>query len=91
MHTELFALHVGLFMIQKYAHLDRVFVDIERLKWSRIGEHPHSFVRDGDEKSFVRVEASRSFIAIFFPFIELFILLVGNQRLADAMRQKLTG
>ena len=60
LHTELFALHIGIFMLQKYAHLRKAFVEIERLKWTRIRvdgkEHAHAFVRDGDEREVTSVE-----------------------------------
>lgn len=63
---ELFAVHIGVFLLHKYAHLKRAFVDVERLKWSRIalagdptGEK-HSFVRDGDEKHVARVEVAKT-------------------------------
>jgi len=29
---ELFALHIGAFLLGKYAHLERAYVDVERLK-----------------------------------------------------------
>ena len=33
---ELFATHIGAFLLGKYAHLKRAHVDVERLRWSRI-------------------------------------------------------
>jgi len=58
--SELFALEIGNYIIQKYPHIHKAFVDIEQLKWSRITvngkPHAHSFVRDGDEKRAVSVE-----------------------------------
>ena len=33
---ELFATHIGAFLLGKYTHLKRAHVEIERLKWSRI-------------------------------------------------------
>lgn len=58
---ELFAVHIGVFLLNKYGHLKRAYVDVERLRWSRIVlgggvEEKHSFVRDGDEKHVARVE-----------------------------------
>ncbi|KAF9261685.1 uricase [Marasmius fiardii PR-910] len=61
---ERFALHLGTHIVSKYAHLHKVFVTVEQLRWSRISvqngsetkEHSHSFFRDGDEKRTVKVE-----------------------------------
>jgi len=38
---ELFATHIGVFLLSRYSHLTKAFIDVERLKWSRIivGEH----------------------------------------------------
>jgi len=59
LYPELFALEIGSYIIQKYPHLHKAFVDIEQLRWSRINvdgkPHPHSFMRDGDEKRTVSV------------------------------------
>ncbi|GJJ08682.1 hypothetical protein Clacol_002901 [Clathrus columnatus] len=73
---ELFATHVGAFLLNKYEHLSAAFVDIEMLKWSRlaVGEHGvdgvqgstngqghrHSFQRDGEDKHIVNVEVAKS-------------------------------
>ncbi|CAA7265707.1 unnamed protein product [Cyclocybe aegerita] len=59
--AERFALHLGTFLVSKYAHLSKAFVTVEQLRWTRIhvaGEaspegHPHSFYRDGDDKRVV--------------------------------------
>ncbi|KAI0781761.1 hypothetical protein C8Q75DRAFT_738035 [Abortiporus biennis] len=57
---ERFALHLGTFLVSKYAHIHKAFVTIEKLRWQRIAvdgtEHPHSFVRDGDDKLVTSVE-----------------------------------
>ncbi|KAF7317426.1 Uricase [Mycena chlorophos] len=62
---ERFALHLGTHIVSKYAHIHKAFVTVEQLRWSRIpinadgsdgGEHPHSFIRDGEEKRVVKVE-----------------------------------
>ncbi|KAJ6453519.1 hypothetical protein C8R45DRAFT_1192710 [Mycena sanguinolenta] len=45
-------------------HINKAFVTAEQLRWSRVPvpgeqgptEHPHLFIRDGDEKRFVKVE-----------------------------------
>ncbi|KAL0575252.1 hypothetical protein V5O48_006717 [Marasmius crinis-equi] len=57
---ERFALHLGTHLVSKYAHIHKAFVTVEQLRWSRIpvdGKgHPHSFLRDGDEKRVVNAE-----------------------------------
>ncbi|KAF8211858.1 hypothetical protein K438DRAFT_1662457 [Mycena galopus ATCC 62051] len=65
---ERFALHLGTHFVSKYAHIHKAVVTVEQLRWSRIpvsGEqgsvdHPHSFLRDGDEKRIVKVEVDAS-------------------------------
>ncbi|KAF7343911.1 Uricase [Mycena venus] len=65
---ERFALHLATHLVSKYAHIHKAFVAIEQLRWSRIpvpgeqgtAEHPHSFIRDGDEKRIVKVEVDAS-------------------------------
>ena len=61
-HPERFALHLGTYLVSKYAHIHKAFVTVEQLKWKRIDvngqEHKHSFWRDGDEKRVVQVEVS---------------------------------
>ncbi|KAI9566947.1 hypothetical protein HD554DRAFT_1980782, partial [Boletus coccyginus] len=46
-----FALHLGTHVLSKYAHVQKVFITIEQLHWSRITvsgqDEPH---RDGDDK-----------------------------------------
>ncbi|EIN05494.1 uricase [Punctularia strigosozonata HHB-11173 SS5] len=69
LHPERFALHLATFLVSKYAHLSKSFVDIEMLRWTRIPvsaasnpekekekAHTHSFYRDGEEKRTVSVE-----------------------------------
>ena len=64
LNPEKFALHLGTFLVSKYAHLSKAFITVEQLRWSRIevpglstsGRHPHSFYRDGDDKRFTKVE-----------------------------------
>ena len=62
---ERFALHIASYVVQKYPHIHKAFVDIESLKWSRIPvqgiEHKHSFVRDGEEKRLTSVEVGDPF------------------------------
>lgn len=59
---ELFAVHLASHMVTKYPHVQKAFVDIELLTWSRIPvqgvEHKHSFVRNGEEKRTTSVEVS---------------------------------
>ncbi|KAJ6483103.1 hypothetical protein C8R45DRAFT_830316, partial [Mycena sanguinolenta] len=65
---EQFALHLGTHLVSKYPHIHKAFITVEQLRWSRVPvpgeqgptEHPHSFIRDGDEKSFVKVEVDAS-------------------------------
>lgn len=68
LHPERFALHLGTFLVSKYAHIHKAFVTIEKLRWQRIAvkegeeakEHPYSFFRDGDDKTITSVEVSFS-------------------------------
>ncbi|KAG2341188.1 uricase [Suillus weaverae] len=63
---ERFALHLGTYIVSKYAHIHRAFVTLEKLRWSRIAlsandhPHPHSFVRDGNDRQTVEVEVDAS-------------------------------
>ncbi|KAJ7452810.1 hypothetical protein FB451DRAFT_1282148 [Mycena latifolia] len=65
---ERFALHLGTHLVSKYAHIHKAFVTVEQLRWSRIPvageqgpeEHPHAFIRDGDDKRIVKVEVDAS-------------------------------
>lgn len=75
LNAERFALHLGTFFVSKYAHISKAFITIEQLRWSRIHishggevspkEHPHSFVRDGEDKGVVKVEVSRLVLLTF--------------------------
>lgn len=66
LEPELFALHVGVHVLRRYAHLKKAFVEVERLRWKRIvvdengdgkgEEHSHAFLRDGDEKRVVNIK-----------------------------------
>lgn len=62
--AERFGLHLATHLVSKYAHIDKVLVTIEQLRWSRItidGKlHDHSFLRDGDDKRIVKVEVDGS-------------------------------
>ncbi|KAJ7250988.1 hypothetical protein C8J57DRAFT_1437580 [Mycena rebaudengoi] len=63
-----FALHLGTHLVSKYAHIHKAFVTVEPLRWSRISilgeqgpkDHPHAFIRDGDDKRPVSVEVGTS-------------------------------
>jgi urate oxidase len=64
---ELFALHLGTHLVSKYSHIHKAFVRIEQLRWSRIAVgaepadgHPHSFIRDGEDKRVTSVEVRNS-------------------------------
>ncbi|GAA97246.1 uncharacterized protein L969DRAFT_57050 [Mixia osmundae IAM 14324] len=58
---ELFALELGIHFVTKYAHIHKAHIDIIQHKWTRINvtetgkAHPHSFVRDGDDKRLIGV------------------------------------
>jgi urate oxidase len=63
-------MHLAAHLLARYAHLDKVYVTVELLRWARIrtgagpasGEaagHKHAFWRDGAEKRFVDVEMAR--------------------------------
>ena len=67
LNPERFALHLATFLVSKYAHISKAIVTIEQLRWTRIripGDkpsgnddgHPHSFLRDGNDKRVVKVE-----------------------------------
>ncbi|KAH9926521.1 uricase [Amylocystis lapponica] len=68
LHPERFAIHLGTHLVSKYAHIDKAFITIEKLRWSRIpvkqgapGQddvrpHSHSFLRDGEDKRITNVE-----------------------------------
>ena len=57
--AERFGLHLATHLVSKYAHIHKAFVTLEQLRWTRImvdGEpHPHSFLRDGEERRIVKV------------------------------------
>lgn len=59
---EVFAMHLGSFILGRYAHLHKAFVTVEQLRWQRVSvdgkPHSHSFWRDGDEKRITTVEVS---------------------------------
>ncbi|KAN0092580.1 hypothetical protein V8E55_003364 [Tylopilus felleus] len=63
---EHFALHLGTHVLAKYAHLQKAFITIEQLRWSRItvsGQekpHTHAFYRDGDDKRVVQVSLEKT-------------------------------
>jgi urate oxidase len=61
-----FALHLGVHLLGRYAHVSAAFVTVEQLRWARIGAgsgegagQKHAFWRDGAEKRFVEVEVAR--------------------------------
>ncbi|OCH86064.1 uricase [Obba rivulosa] len=71
LHPERFALHLGTFLLARYAHLRKAFVTVEQLRWARVAvpgagaaeateDHAHSFWRDGDEKRVASVEVDAS-------------------------------
>ncbi|KAF8628605.1 hypothetical protein AX15_003812 [Amanita polypyramis BW_CC] len=66
LNAERFAIHLGVHIVSKYAHLHKAFVTIEQLRWARISveanqghvQHPHAFYRDGEDKRVVKVEVN---------------------------------
>lgn len=60
---ELFASILGQHFLDQYAHISVAHVSVKVHKWTRMtveGQpHPHSFVRDGEEKRVVEVVARR--------------------------------
>ncbi|KAG6330781.1 hypothetical protein ID866_8306, partial [Astraeus odoratus] len=64
---EHFALHLGTHLVAKYALINKACVTVEKLRWSRIptrlaGQeqlHPHSFIRDGEDKRTAVVEVHK--------------------------------
>jgi urate oxidase len=51
--------------VSEYAHIHKACVSIEQLRWSRINiadgdggasEHPHAFLRDGEDKRTTEVK-----------------------------------
>ena len=75
LQPERFALHLGTHLVSRYAHIHKAFITIEQLRWSRLpaadgaGEkgHPHSFMRDGDDKRVVNVEVRTPFTLTLTP------------------------
>ncbi|KAG6909535.1 hypothetical protein DXG01_016928 [Tephrocybe rancida] len=69
---EHFALHLGTHLVSRYAHINKAFITIEQLRWSRISVnnsqapdgaeqgHSHAFLRDGEDKRIVKVEIDAS-------------------------------
>ena len=81
LNPERFALHLATFLVSKYAHITKSFVTIEQLRWTRIcikkgdddvkpvddrNGHPHSFIRDGNDKRVVKVEVFFLFMFDYF-------------------------
>lgn len=61
---EHFGLHIANHLPAKYAHITSCQVDLIAHKWTRITTsdgkaHPHSFVRDGDDKRVVSIRVSK--------------------------------
>jgi len=60
LQPEVFALHIASHIAGKYAHIHKVFVTLEQLRWERIlvsgQKHGHAFWRNGEEKRKVDVE-----------------------------------
>ena len=67
---EVFAMHLGSFIVGRYAHIHKAFVTIEQRRWQRISvdgkPHSHSFWRDGEEKRTTTVEVCSCFLPVRF-------------------------
>jgi hypothetical protein len=79
---ERFAVHLGVFLVSKYSHIDKADVKVEQLKWKRIlvpgeqkdeDEHSHAFWRDGEDKRIAKVIVRFVFL-VFSIFLFLFLL-----------------
>ncbi|EME41170.1 hypothetical protein DOTSEDRAFT_46232 [Dothistroma septosporum NZE10] len=61
---ELFAASLGSHFLQQYSHIHTAHVDLKVHRWTRMivdGQpHPHSFLRDGEEKRTVSAVVSRA-------------------------------
>ncbi|KAF8589795.1 uricase [Ramaria rubella] len=97
---ELFATHIGAFLLDKYAHLKRAYVDVERLRWTRIEHgpnaqgHKHSFRRDGDEKHVVRAEivkqGSEMEVNLTAGLVDLLLLKSSGSSFSGFVRDEFT-
>ncbi|ORX93025.1 uricase [Basidiobolus meristosporus CBS 931.73] len=60
---ELFGHEIGQHFINRYSHVERVYVKIIQHRWSRISiddqHHPHSFYRDGEDTRRVELTVGR--------------------------------
>ena len=81
---EHFALHLGTHVLSKYAHLQKAFVTIEQLRWSRItvsGQdvpHTHAFYRDGDDKRVVQVAVSLMSVDSIWEVVYLLLVVAAS-------------
>ncbi|KAG1754697.1 hypothetical protein EDD22DRAFT_228724 [Suillus occidentalis] len=72
---ERFALHLGTYLISKYTHIHRAFVSLEKLRWScitlsgHVDPHPHSFIRDRNDKQTVEVEVRILILILTRPML----------------------
>ncbi|KAK4619437.1 Uricase [Fulvia fulva] len=60
---ELFAASLGSHFLKQYPHITAAHVDVKAHRWTRMvvegAEHPHSFMRDGEEKRVVSAVVRR--------------------------------
>ncbi|KAJ7038949.1 hypothetical protein C8F04DRAFT_1088038 [Mycena alexandri] len=101
---ERFALHLGTHLVSKYPHIHKAFVTVEQLRWSRIliigeqgpQEHPHSFIRDGEDKRIVKVEVDASkgkdkiFASVTAGISDLLVLKTTEAAFTNFVRDKYT-
>lgn len=75
---ELFASILGQHYLDTYSWMSAVHVDIKVHRWTRLNvdgkPHPHSFIRDGEEKRTVEAVAKRGSISIRSGIDELLVL-----------------
>lgn len=76
--VEQFASLLGQHFLDTYPHISVANVDIVQHKWSRIvvdgKPHPHSFLRDGDDKRTVTARVTREGIEIHSSLKDLLVL-----------------
>jgi urate oxidase len=75
---EQFAALLGQHFLDKYPHINVANIDIVQHKWTRMvidgKPHPHSFLRDGDDKRTVTARIARDGIEIHSSLKDLLVL-----------------
>lgn len=57
---ETFCTALAQVFLDRYAHLTHVRVTSQDTRWTRLDDHPHGFVLDGNGRDYVRVEMDRA-------------------------------